>query len=342
MAFSTRPEILTLAALQAALAEHGYLVSQKSRVLDVVEAAAANPDATLTKGPSIGAQIIPALRSAAGPLGPHHPWLERGDWDYAFKAHFDFVVHAPLSDRHATQPLFAVEFDGPRHNDPETQLRDVRKNRLCLASGLPLIRLDPTYLYERDRLSVIEWLATLWASYRKRMPELLADRDAEVAVMDPDELDSAGAFLLGDRPDLDVDLVFRLENPFPPAERLAERLAERNGFACTMLGARPAYPLWVASRMEEALPTLSGRLAETWTSGLTMTGPNGQAPNVSALVQLRTGYPIDLGTEPQDGWEAFAAGRVPWLPAGPWFGACGVLGPALCHYNLLREVALIV
>lgn len=47
--------------------------------------------------------------------GPRHPWLRPGDWDYAFKAHFDFVVHAPLAERHATHPLFAVEFDGPGH-----------------------------------------------------------------------------------------------------------------------------------------------------------------------------------------------------------------------------------
>jgi hypothetical protein len=42
VAFSTRPESQTLAGLQAALAAHGYLVSQKARVLDVIEAAAAN------------------------------------------------------------------------------------------------------------------------------------------------------------------------------------------------------------------------------------------------------------------------------------------------------------
>jgi len=96
----------------------------------------------------------------------------------AFKAHFDFVVHVPLADRHATRALFAVEFDGPGHNEPRAMARDVRKNRLCLASGLQLVRVDSTYLYERDRLSLIEWLATLFAAYRRRMPELLAGRDA--------------------------------------------------------------------------------------------------------------------------------------------------------------------
>jgi hypothetical protein len=124
-------------------------MSQKTRVLDAIEAAAAAPAATAAPGPSLGDLLIPALRDAAGPLGARHPWLRPGDWDFAFKSHFDFLVHAPLGERHATQPLFAVEFDGPTHATPEDRARDSRKNRLCLASGLPLVRLDASFLHER-------------------------------------------------------------------------------------------------------------------------------------------------------------------------------------------------
>jgi len=81
VAFSSDPEIRTLAALQAALGRYGYFVSQKSRLLDVVEAAAANPAASAVPGPSIGDELIPGLRAAAGPFGPQHPWLRPGDWD---------------------------------------------------------------------------------------------------------------------------------------------------------------------------------------------------------------------------------------------------------------------
>ncbi len=136
MAYSTQPEIKTFAALQRALGARGYLISQKARVLDAVEAAAATPAATVTPGPSLGEMLMLSLRQAAGPLEPKHPWLRSGDWDFAFKSHFDFVVHAPLSERYATHPLFAVEFDGKAHKRREALARDVRKNRLCLASGL--------------------------------------------------------------------------------------------------------------------------------------------------------------------------------------------------------------
>lgn len=306
--FSTQTEIRTFAALQHALAAHGYLISQKARVLDVIEAAATNPAATLTAGPSLGELVIPALREAAGPLGPHHPWLRTGDWDYAFKAHFDFVVHVPLGERHATHPLFAVEFDGPAHREPATTARDVRKNRLCLASGLPLVRVDATHLHERDGLSLIEWLAALWAAHRTEMPRLLAVRDAEVAAMDPGELDAAGSWLLGERPDLDVDLVFRLEHPYPPLRRLAERVSRRHGFAWSEVGAAPAEARWRVGRHLLPLPSLAGGLVETWRSELHLHGPAGAEVDVCGVVDVATGYPLVVSGAVEDSWEAIAAG----------------------------------
>lgn len=45
-------------------------------------------------GPSLGEMLMLSLRQAAGPLEPKRPWLRSGDWDFAFKSHFDFVVHA--------------------------------------------------------------------------------------------------------------------------------------------------------------------------------------------------------------------------------------------------------
>lgn len=248
MAYSTQPEIKTFAALQGALASHGYLISQEARVLDVVEAVAATSAATATPGPSLGDLVIPMLRDAAGPFCRKRPWLRPGDWDFAFKPHFDFVVHTPLGERHATHPLFAVEFDGPAHDTLQAQARDVRKNRLCLASGLPLVRVDATSLHERDRLSLIEWLAMLWAARRQQMPALLAERDTDVADMNDDELDAAGPRLLCDRPDLDVELTLRLEHRYPPTRRLAEHLGRRFGFAWSQVDARPSEVQWSVGR----------------------------------------------------------------------------------------------
>lgn len=342
MAYSTRPEINTFAALQRALAQRGYPISQKARLLDAVEAASRAPQATATRGPSLGDMVIPALREAAGPLGPRHPWLRPGDWDYAFKAHFDFVVHAPLGERHATHPLFAVEFDGPGHDAPAARARDARKNRLCLASGLPLVRVDATYLHERDRLTLIEWLATLWAARRDEMPRLLAERDAEVAAMDAAELDAAGPWLLGERPDLDVNLLFQLDHPYPPLGRLAERLSVRHGLARPEVGACPPAARWRVAAHCPPVPLLSRGLVETWRCDVELEGTAGQSLHVRGVVDVRTGYPLDAGGVVDDSWEAFFAGRVPYLPAGPWFGASAVIGGALCLHNTLQEIEVAV
>ncbi len=340
--FSTQAEIRTFAALQRALSAHGYLISQKTRVLDAVEAAAANPAATAVAGPSLGELVIPAMRAAGGPFGPQHPWLRYGDWDYAFRAHFDFVVHAPLGERHATHPLFAVEFDGLTHREPAVTARDVRKNRLCLASGLPLVRVDAAHLHERDRLSLIEWLAVLWAAHRAEMPRLLAERDAEVAAMDLGELDAAGPWLLGERPDLDVELLFRLEHPYPPLRRLSGRLTRVHGFAWSEVGAAPAEPRWHVGRHLPPLPSLAGGLVETWRTELHLHGPDGAGVDVTGMVDVATGYALDDSGVVDESWEGFLDGRVPYLPAGPWFGAPTVIGEALCLHNTLREVDLVL
>lgn len=77
-AMTTGSEIQTFAALQKALARHGYNISHGSRVLDVIQSAAATPAATRPAGTSLGDVFIPAMREAAGPFGPNHAWLRPG------------------------------------------------------------------------------------------------------------------------------------------------------------------------------------------------------------------------------------------------------------------------
>ena len=52
--------------------------------------------------------------------------IEREHYDYALRAHFDFVVS---DSNHG--PLFAVEFDGPSHDDEEQKARDAKKDWLA-------------------------------------------------------------------------------------------------------------------------------------------------------------------------------------------------------------------
>lgn len=341
VAFSTQPELETLAALNGALQPLGYPVSQKTRVLDAVEAAAAQPAATTPVGPTLMDYFLPAMREVAGPFGSAHAWLRPGDWDYAFRSHFDFLVHEGVDGKHPTHPLFAVEFDGvSAHSTPDARRRDQQKNRLCLASGLPLVRINDTFLHRREQLSLIEWLAQLWAAHRSAMPQMMAERDAEVNAMSDEEFARAGSFLLCERPDLDVDLVFRLEHPFPPVRKLADHLASRYGFQWQEVDAvapDPDQPRWRVKSWCPATPSLNGGLVERWTCELTLVGPASQRRDICAAADVPRGYPIQ-DSEPDLSWDAFFAGRVPFLPAGPWSTAPKVLGEALCIHNALIEI----
>lgn len=343
MAFSTPPEIDTFAALHAALVPEGYSISQKVRVLDCLRAAAENPAATRPVGPTLADHIFPALREVAGPFGRTHSWLRDGDWNYAFTAHFDFVVHERLDSEHPTHPLFAVEFDGAHtHSSLAVRQRDMRKNRLCAASGFPLVRIDDTFLYRRERLSLVAWLAQLWAAHRSEMPQLLAERDAEVDAMTEEEFEEAGIWLLGERPDLDVDLIFRLQHPFPPVRQLADRLASRYGFQWSEVDAiapDPDRPRWRVKSWCPPTPALENGLVERWRCELTLVGSDGRTAQLQGRANVQTGYPLHEET-PDPGWDAFLAGRLPYLPAGPWTTAPSMLGHALCTHNTLIEIDL--
>jgi Protein of unknown function (DUF2726) len=341
VAFSTPPEVQTFAALSSALAPLGYSVSQKARVLDCVRAAAENPEATRSVGWSLADLIVPGLRAAAGPFGLTHPWLRPGDWSYAFRAHFDFVVHEGIVGEYPTHPLFAVEFDGAgAHARPAARRRDLAKNRLCAASGLPLVRINDTFLYPRERLSLVEWLARLWAAYRAEMPDLIAERDATVEAMPEEQLREAGPFLLGEYPDLDVEFIFELEHPFPPAREVAKRLASRYGFQWSWIDVRPAVLLrrrWKVTRFIPPVPILNDGLIERWRCELSLSGPAGQTTTLQGIADVPRGYPLDEGPV-ADSWAALLAGRLPYLPAGPWTTAPSMLGKALCIHNTLIEV----
>lgn len=72
--------------------------------------------------------------------GSDNPLMEPEERDYAFRAHFDFV----LLYRPTMTPILAVELDGEHHrSDPKTQQRDALKDSICRRIGLPLMRVRP-------------------------------------------------------------------------------------------------------------------------------------------------------------------------------------------------------
>lgn len=73
-------------------------------------------------------------------------------------AHFDFLV---LDEE--WMPLFAVEFDGPTHQDPEQIERDRKKDRICKHFDLSLLRIDSQFTRTEVRqMSLLAWLCRIW------------------------------------------------------------------------------------------------------------------------------------------------------------------------------------
>ncbi len=105
-----------------------------------------------------GARVFPKVR-VADALDVQSSDLSDDEFGYALHAHFDFVV----ADQYSLS-LFAVEFDGSRHEtDPRTIVRDELKRSICDKLGLPLLRIDADYLRRRvGRFSLLGWLAEVW------------------------------------------------------------------------------------------------------------------------------------------------------------------------------------
>lgn len=339
-AMPNESELRTFAELHKALNDRGYFISQKVRVLDAVEEAAKRPEATAVQTAAIGTELLTLWRQAAGPFGEHHPWLEAGDWSYAFRSHFDFVVHAPWGEKYPQHPLFAVEFDGPSHESAEARQRDYRKNRLCLASGLPLLRVDDRLLWTSDqRLSLVQWLVDCWADYRENFADWKKERDEEYNELSDWEKDDP--WMLADHPELDIDWVFDISHGFPLNAALARRMARRYGFAWPG-GVRevdwPESPRWQVTRWMPPIQMLDAGFRERWVSDLWLNGPDGAEVHLQGLYAVDQAYPLGPG-EADVSWVAFEQGeRPPFLPAGPWLHAPVLLGKEMTIRSALRHI----
>jgi hypothetical protein len=254
---------------------------------------------------------------------------------------FDFVVHDAVTHK----PLFAVEFDD---GEPDPHVFD--KNLLCATAFLGLLRFDARHLLEIEELSLVAWLARLWRTYETAMPGMLADRDAEIAAMDKDELEAAGPFLFGERPDLDVEYVFNLEHPYPPLLAIAERLWTRHRAVGTLLrelaqlDLGDVTPQWALIE-DDGLPRLGDRIRQRyrhvarvkrWPS--ITDGP--AVATFTGVYDVELAYPVDDRPTPtvDEQWASFfTEGRFPYaLP--PYGVGLPSLGPQVAWYNALRDV----
>lgn len=84
--------------------------------------------------------------------------IARDLFDFALKAHFDFVI-----SREDSIPLFAVEFDGPTHKDLTQKERDRKKDKICELLDFPILRINSKYLEQKYRgIDLLTYFVHAW------------------------------------------------------------------------------------------------------------------------------------------------------------------------------------
>ena len=104
-----------------------------------------------------GLSVYPKVR-IADVLPIENSGIDSELYRYALQAHFDFVV---AGDDHI--PIFAVEFDGPSHQDPVQAKRDRKKNDLCKRFSFPILRTNLNYISRKYReLTILAWIIDVY------------------------------------------------------------------------------------------------------------------------------------------------------------------------------------
>lgn len=144
--------------------------------------------------------------------------------------HFDFVVY----DRRSLQPVFAVEFDGPYHQEEHQVKRDVNKNRLCMLANLPLFRIGYAELEEHDQITLLEFMIQRFIAWEREHARIESHIESYVASLDPVEFESLTEGR-GLDPSIDPGFLFDINHPFPGILKAARRLVSRFGILSSYL-----------------------------------------------------------------------------------------------------------
>ena len=104
-----------------------------------------------------GARVYPKVR-LADVLPIEGSGIPDDSFSYALKSHFDFLA---VDEKNL--PLFAIEFDGPLHEEATQAARDSLKDALCDRFELPLLRINSRYLEKKYRdLDLLSWFVQVW------------------------------------------------------------------------------------------------------------------------------------------------------------------------------------
>lgn len=176
--------------------------------------------------------------------------MRPGDSDYMWKAHLDFVVWS----RSTRKAVFAVEFDGPRHDDPIQRRRDIRKNRICTFGWLPLLRVTASDLIEDDGLNTVRYFAKrvkAWFTYGEGQQARLLEEYSNLPEEEREADRLGDVYLLP--PEFDARWQMQFSEPLPGMRKLTKYLWNRyrinTGYVTQSAGQR--YLMTFRSRTPE-------------------------------------------------------------------------------------------
>ena len=147
------------------------------------------------------------------------------DYKFLLTAHLDFVVYCR---RGYLQPIFAIEFDGPHHQEPSYIKRDIKKNRLCMRANLPLLRIGYVELEKNERITLLEFMLQRFTFWQKERKQILANIQAYINSLELKEFGSLTKNIILDS-SVDPHFIFNIKHKFPGIIRVSNRLLTRFG-----------------------------------------------------------------------------------------------------------------
>jgi len=138
-------------------------------------------------------------------------------------ASFDFVVYNIES-----LPEFVIEFDGPHHSAYiEKRKADLRKNRLCVRAGLPLLRIDDSFLTKYEEISFLKFIVERFVAWRNKIRIISQEIEEHLSyAASPKDIDY-------DDPWNDPSIIFDINHPFPASVEIAARLFKEHQIITT-------------------------------------------------------------------------------------------------------------
>lgn len=140
--------------------------------------------------------------------------LNRQEKQAFHDASFDCVVYDQESI-----PQFAVEFDGPCHDNEQKRRGDIRKNRFCSMAGLQLLRIGDNFLTEYEKITLLEYLVGRFVDWRKDHDKI-SQEESDIA----EHLAATGASDEEYEQMWDPQIMWDLMHPFPASLKIADAL----------------------------------------------------------------------------------------------------------------------